>query len=398
MESIGTLISQAMENLDAQGYCDRNKCFYRGIWRGFERFCIDEGHNYPQRSIVDEYLKNTGVSTDGHDYKGRRKRNALWRLFDLNETGSYPLAYQKRNYHVPQCFIETLNGFEEYLDSKNLSPRTVKSKNTNAVKFLSHVYNIGITSAENIKSAHVYSYLDSLRCSTSVARSALLYFLRQFLGYLASTQQHDPSIVGMFPVILVNRNESLPSIYNSQELAKILRHVSGRGACARRNRAVALLAMQLGLRAGDIQHMRWEHIDWQNCRLSFIQQKTKKLIDLPLPEECFFAILDYLKNERPDSVDQHIFLRGRAPYTRLNCSSTFNLAINFIDAGITVDGKHHGMHALRHSAAANMLLSNTPYPVISGILGHSNANTTKLYLRIDVERMRPLSLEVPHGE
>ena len=49
------------------------------------------------------------------------------------------------------------------------------------------------------------------------------------------------------------------------------------------------------------------------------------------------------------------------------------------------------------SDATNMLAGDVPYPVISGILGHSNANTTRKYLAVDVERLRAMSLEVPHA-
>ena len=44
-----------------------------------------------------------------------------------------------------------------------------------------------------------------------------------------------------------------------------------------------------------------------------------------------------------------------------------------------------------------MLAGDVPYPVISGVLGHDNANTTRKYLAVDVERLRAMSLEVPHA-
>ena len=66
-------------------------------------------------------------------------------------------------------------------------------------------------------------------------------------------------------------------------------------------------------------------------------------------------------------------------------------------AGVEPAGRHHGMHSLRHSAATNMLAGDVPYPVISGVLGHSNANTTRKYLAVDVERLRAMSLEVPRA-
>lgn len=67
----------------------------------------------------------------------------------------------------------------------------------------------------------------------------------------------------------------------------------------------------------------------------------------------------------------------------------------YADAGVDVDGKHHGMHSLRHSAATNMLSGGTGYPVISAVLGHSSVNVTRRYLSIDVESLRQIALEVP---
>lgn len=53
---------------------------------------------------------------------------------------------------------------------------------------------------------------------------------------------------------------------------------------------------------------------------------------------------------------------------------------------------------MRHSLASNLLKNNTPYPVITGILGHENTSTTRMYLAIDIEQLRSLALEVPYEE
>ena len=69
----------------------------------------------------------------------------------------------------------------------------------------------------------------------------------------------------------------------------------------------------------------------------------------------------------------------------------------FARAGIETAERHRGLHALRHSAAVGMLESGTAYPVIGAVLGHTDANTTRRYLRVDVAHLRPLALEVPDG-
>jgi integrase len=159
-----------------------------------------------------------------------------------------------------------------------------------------------------------------------------------------------------------------------------------------------MLAVQLGMRVGDIRNLQFENIDWRLKTVTLIQEKTKKALQLPLPDECFFALLDYLKNERPECDSTHIFVRSRAPYQAYSSSNAFHYLISacFARADVDTNNKHKGLHSLRHSSAVNLLFNDTPYPVISGILGHDSTNTTKRYLRMDVKHLRQLALEVPH--
>ena len=64
-------------------------------------------------------------------------------------------------------------------------------------------------------------------------------------------------------------------------------------------------------------------------------------------------------------------------------------------AGISYKGKKHGPHALRHSLAGLLLEKMTPLPVITEVLGHENTESTKDYLRIDMQSLRHCALEVP---
>ena len=57
--------------------------------------------------------------------------------------------------------------------------------------------------------------------------------------------------------------------------------------------------------------------------------------------------------------------------------------------------KKHGAHSLRHSLATNMLRKNVSMPIISTILGHRTTETTKVYIGIDIDRLRSCSLPIP---
>ena len=71
-------------------------------------------------------------------------------------------------------------------------------------------------------------------------------------------------------------------------------------------------------------------------------------------------------------------------------------------AGIRFRTKQrHGLHSLRHTLATQLLREQTPFHVISEILGHATTASTLIYAKTDVEALRTAALnteEVRHVE
>jgi integrase len=202
----------------------------------------------------------------------------------------------------------------------------------------------------------------------------------------------------LFPVIFSNKFETIPSYYSTEEIREILICIDRDTVIGRRDYLVMLLAVQLGMRAGDIRQLKFNNIKWNLDAIEFIQEKTQNMLHLPLLENLKYALIDYLKNSRPESGSAYIFIRHRAPFIPFVTGNVFFGTINkyMKAAGISINHRKHGLHSMRHSLAGNLLKQNTPLPVITGVLGHESSNTTKLYLRIDIEQLRSVALEVPY--
>lgn len=56
-----------------------------------------------------------------------------------------------------------------------------------------------------------------------------------------------------------------------------------------------LLAILLGMRAGDICALKFKNLDWHQKLITYTQQKTQKVNTLPLLPVIGDAIIDYLK-------------------------------------------------------------------------------------------------------
>lgn len=237
----------------------------------------------------------------------------------------------------------------------------------------------------------------SLKNYSSSTKSGILFTLRDFLKFLYKDNLISKEASNAFPIIVSNKFEKVPSFYSKTEINELLGCVDRGTEIGKRDYAILILAIQLGMRAGDIRKLRMQNIRWEINKIEFIQEKTKNPICLPLTENIKYALLDYLKNSRPKSSLPNIFVRHRAPFMPFAEKNPFYWVINkyLKKANIKTTGKKHGLHPMHYSLASNLLSKNIPIHVVTGILGHKRQDTTNMYLRIDTGMLCTVALEVP---
>jgi integrase len=156
-----------------------------------------------------------------------------------------------------------------------------------------------------------------------------------------------------------------------------------------------LLAARLGLRIIDIKHLKLDNLNWSDNRIELIQSKTSGMLSLPLLPDVGWAIIDYLQNGRPKVDCPYVFLRQIAPLEPFSDEDRLHQIVEKYMrlAKIPISPqKKRGMHSLRHMLASRLLEENTPLSVISDILGHVSSDSTAVYLKVDVERLRECAL------
>lgn len=79
--------------------------------------------------------------------------------------------------------------------------------------------------------------------------------------------------------------------------------------------AVIILAVDLGLRVSDIIKLQLDEIKWDRSMIELFQQKTGEFLQLYMTDNVKWALLDYMMNGRlKDSKYSNMFLRSKAPY------------------------------------------------------------------------------------
>ena len=249
-----------------------------------------------------------------------------------------------------------------------------------------------------INGPYLVRYLSRLDMTQKIKeKNRMIEQAGMFLRYLCSKNLLSNNKPLYWISILKPRSikqPKIPSVYSREEVERLINAIDRSNAPGKRDFAIVLLAARYGLRGSDIMGLRHCNLDWANNRITIVQQKTTKKLELPLSEEVGNAIIDYLKFGRPDVNEPYVFLSARPPFGKL---ITIHMIItkHMRKADISYEERKHGPHALRHSLASNLLRLHEPMPVISSILGHSTTASTMPYLRVDFEQLKQCALEVP---
>lgn len=398
--NLSDIIQQATLHLNELEYSEGTKNRYVLSWKHLLKYAeTRKDHTFSMELgnafLLDYYGIKQGTKLSSSQVFKVRCINVL-NEFHQNKT--FRKRHQPLGQQVPNQFTSILDKYIQAQKTMDLSARTIEGKQIRIIHFLCFLDKRNLVVINRLVPKEILAYLETLSEYSNSTKSSILFNLRDFLSFLVSQGYVESRFNQLFPVILSNKFERIPSFYSTEEIQKILFAVDRNTEIGRRDYIVLILAVQLGMRAGDIRQLKFENIKWHLDTIEFIQEKTKNPLRLPLMENLKYALIDYMKNSRPSSADPHIFVRHRAPFIAFATGNVFWSTINkYMDAaGICINNRKHGLHSMRHSLASNLLKQNTPFPVITGVLGHENSNTTKLYLRIDIEQLRSVSLEVPY--
>ena len=133
--------------------------------------------------------------------------------------------------------------------------------------------------------------------------------VRSLLRFAAAGGLTDPGVLERVPAVKSIRQARVPSVWEAADVAKILEAIDRANPSGKRDYAIVLLICRLGLRAVDVKRLRFADFDWRGNRVSVVQAKTDRRVDLPLLKDVGWAIIDYIRDGRPASGCPQVFLR-----------------------------------------------------------------------------------------
>jgi site-specific recombinase XerD len=243
--------------------------------------------------------------------------------------------------------------------------------------------------------AGVTAFMRSASRRRSIGSAQLLSTaLRSLLGYLHIEGLILRPLDAAVPSVAGSKLAGLPRGLEAAEVERLLAACDRRTRTGRRDFAMLMLLVRLGLRAGEVRTLSLDDLDWHAGEL-IVRGKGHRVERLPLPADVGEAVAAYLRRGRPATAQgRAVFVRVHAPHRPLTSGAVTNAVLMAASrAGLPAVTAHR----LRHTIATQMVRAGVPLPEISQVLRHRRLLTTAIYAKVDRDNLRHLARRWPGG-
>lgn len=387
-------IEQLKHLMKLKGYSDATIRMANSVWRDILDFSSNNLSQEFNEEFCQKYYDKCSSLESNSDLPFYRATRYTYLLFDYIQFG----VIFRINCTPKETFNkEYISLFESFIDDerkRNLSSQTMKIIRSRLFRLQDYLIDTGAKNFNEVTQEQINDYVLSMAHYSSTYTSESLRILKRLSDFSFKNGYCQILFSDSIPMVKNIRQQKLPSIFYEDEIRKIESVIDRSNPIGKRDYAIFILAARLGIRSSDIRKLKLSDINWDTKELSFTQYKTGIPIYLPLPDDVGWAIIDYLKNGRPESEVKNIFIAHRNPFEELSTVSSI-IPKYLRKAKIQYpSNKRIGLHALRHGLATRMLDNDISLPVISQTLGHSDIESTEVYLRISISQLAKCGLEV----
>lgn len=268
---------------------------------------------------------------------------------------------------------------------------TISVEASVTANFLHYLQGLNVNNFSQLGEKQVRDYTRCGSCSPMI-----LYRVSVFLRRYASVYDDTAvaSVLHFFP-----KEKLVRKVYQaltSEEREALEQFLLSKDCpLCKRDRAIVILMLYLGMRSNDVGNLRLGDIDWEHSQIRFLQGKTLGEMTLPLRPVVGNALYDYIVNERPKCDEDRLFISHRphaGAYGKCSINGITNRAYDL--AGIRKGDVRKGTHLLRHSLADEMVNQGNDITMVTKTLGHLNPNTTLGYLSSNIEQLRSCALSI----
>lgn len=383
------------------GYTEGSMNFYRRRWKMLLQFTQERGEIYFSEKLGIDFVKKHFHILE-KDFERTLSQAETQELRIIRTIGDFQLFhtvlrryYKHKEILAKPYFVEVRNQFTKYCSEKEYSKVTIDHYVKQSARFMDYLDSQRVTNCGEINLTLINNYIKTLAVYSYKTVEQNICSLRAFFRFLLENGEVQTDFSAKTPMVQARKQTRIPSVWTKDELKKLIEVIDRGSPKGKRDYAIILLACCLGIRCTDIKGLKLDNFHWEEKILVFTQSKTKEPLSLPLTGEVGWAVIDYLKYGRPKIDNPYIFVKHMAPFGPFSEGDHLHQLIKrYMElAHLPTLKKRRGMHSLRHTLASLLLENETPLCVISDILGHADTDSTAVYLKVDIKKLKECSLD-----
>lgn len=396
---ITALVAKTLKEVKKYGYCDNSYKIFEYHYKNLLKYYEEKDIQNYSYDISIQFLKdkwNIDITKGNFNYWQSRKCRAIKILNDIYHDRNIKIRYSYNQIILNDDNSKLLDDYIGYNQKIGLSEKNIKGIKKFITRFLKYLENNNL----NIKDIDLNisnKFLSEFSNINKITMKNYIFMLKMFLIYLFDNNIVNKNIGYLLPNIRKVKNAKLPSVWNFDDLNKILNSIDTNTNKGKRDLAIIMLAITTTLRASDIINLKLENIDFENNIINVIQEKTKSQVILPLMNKTKIALIDYIKNARPINTDyKNVFLSCRSIVKPIMNSSALSTMLNKYSNKLGLDcSQKRGIHSLRHTTLNCLFNDNeTSLITITEISGHNNPNSLNSYIKTDLKRLSEFTLNI----
>lgn len=291
---------------------------------------------------------------------------------------------------APQAIHDELECFDAHLDSvRGLAPATRASRRMWARQFLLDCFGHGAIRLGRLKPCDIADFMHRQSDGRKPGTARVLgCSLRSYLRFRAlHFGDQVEALVAAVPTVAQWRLATLPAHLTAEEVARFLSAFDRDSTSGQRGFAMARCLVDMGLRASEVAAMQLDDLNWREGTLRIAGGKSRRADVLPLPAPTGRAIVQYLREARPQSTRRALFVRHRAPLDTPISAEFVRGAVRRAFQRCGLADRYTGTHVLRHTAAQRMLCAGASLKEVADVLRHRSLDTTTIYTKVDLPRL-----------
>ena len=397
--TINEVALQIVNAMQKAGYADYTAWNeYRECYVPIIRLHEQRGKSEFDSGLVEEYARIIEGKIERREISAeyyKRLKVGVKRLTEFKETGRIERFYHVKGtrFVLNDCYEKILT---EFLSYDEYTANTRGDVTWVARKYFAWLMDENYDDLKNVGATEIQKFMRHCfnHMKSNGVHNVKLY-MKKLYRYLKKSGYSENDYEALLSFRISRESKMLPAVSN-EEASLVLDVIDRRTPKGKRDYAMILLGVVVGLRAIDIARLKLSDIDWKNGEIKIVQAKTSKSLALPLTKDVGEAIQDYILHGRQQVECDAVFMRMRAPAQALNDSVSIGDIYDGYckQAGIprvAFDGK--GFHSLRRAVGKNMVTSGIAVTTVAQILGHGNINSTKKYISLDSCHLKECALD-----